>query len=254
MLNQISIVIICKNSDSTLQKTLESTLEFDEVVVYDNGSDDETLAIASKFENVSLHQGSFMGFGPTKNLAVSLARHDWIVSLDSDETITPELTEYLRQWEPDNNFVVGFVRRKNFFMGQYVKRGGWGNDWLLRVFNRTTHQFNDAPVHEKVDLSKQSIKQKLPYPIEHNAIQEISQLLIKLERYSEIRRTQGGKTFHPWFIVLRSLYAFFRSYIIRAGIVDGWRGLVIAWNEANGVFYKYMKRYVDIATQKERNQ
>ncbi len=84
MLDQISIVIICKNSDSTIQKTLESTLGFDEVVVYDNGSDDGTLAIASKFDNVSLHQGSFMGFGPTKNHAVSLAKHDWVFSLDSE--------------------------------------------------------------------------------------------------------------------------------------------------------------------------
>ncbi len=93
MLDKISIVIITKNAVSTLPKTLESTKEFDEVVIYDNGSKDETLAIAGDFNNVSLYRGSFMGFGPTKNHAISLARHDWVFSLDSDETITPELTE-----------------------------------------------------------------------------------------------------------------------------------------------------------------
>ena len=92
MLDQISIVIITKNSAPTLQKTLDSVLEYNEVVIYDNGSEDETLAIVANFNNVSLYRGSFMDFGPTKNHAVGLARHDWVFSLDSDETITPELT------------------------------------------------------------------------------------------------------------------------------------------------------------------
>jgi glycosyltransferase involved in cell wall biosynthesis len=254
MLDKISIVIITKNAASTLQKTLESAQEFDEIVIYDNGSEDETLAIANSFENVSLHQGEFMGFGPTKNHAVSLARHDWVFTLDSDETITPELTEYLRHWKPDNDYIAGFVLRENFFMGRYVKHGGWGNDWLLRFFNRTTHQFNDAPVHESVVKIKQSIEHKLPYSIEHDAVQDIGQFLVKIDRYSELRRKQSDKTFHPGLIVLRSLFAFFKSYVMHAGLLDGWRGLIIAWNKANGVFYKYMKRYVDIATRNENNQ
>ena len=139
-------------------------------------------------------------------------------------------------------------------MGRHVKRGGWGNDWLLRIFNRTTHQFNDVPVHESVSKTIQSIVQKLPFPIEHNAFQDIGQFLIKIDRYTELRRKQSNKTFHPSLIVLRSLFAFIRSYILHAGIIDGWRGLVIAWNEANGVFYKYMKRYVDIAIHNEENK
>jgi len=254
MLDQISVVIICKNAATTLQKTLESARDFDEVVIYDNGSEDESMDIAGSFNNVSLHRGKFTGFGSTKNQAISLARHDWVFSLDADEIITPELREFLRHWKPDSKNAAGFVLRKNFFMGRHVKRGGWGNDWLLRIFNRNTHQFNDAPVHEKVPLTRQSKKQYLPCPIEHNAVQNIGQFLLKIDRYTEIRRSEGGKTFHPILIVLRSLFAFIRSYIIRAGFIEGWRGLVIAWNEANGVFYKYMKRYVDIATQKERNQ
>ncbi len=254
MLDNISIVIITKNSAPTLQKTLDSVLEYNEVVVYDNGSEDETLAIVAKYNNVSLYRGSFMGFGPTKNHAVGLARHDWVFSLDSDETITPELTKYMREWKPDDDYTVGLILRKNFFMGRYVKHGGWGNDWLLRIFNRTTHQFNDAPVHESVLKTKQSIEHKLPYPIEHDAVQDIGQFLIKVNRYSEIRRKQSNKTFHPGLITLRSLFAFFRSYIIRAGFLDGWRGLVIAWNQANGVFYKYMKRYIDIATHNDKNE
>ena len=249
MLDQISVVIICKNAATTLHKTLESAREFDEVMVYDNGSEDDSLTIAKSFSNVSLHQGSFKGFGPTKKLACDLARNDWVFSLDADETITAELTEFLRNWKPDNDHIAGFVLRKNFFMGKYTKRGGWGNDWLLRLFNRTTHKFNDAPVHEKIPVTQQSIKQKLPYSIEHNAVQNIGQFLVKIDRYSEIRKKQSKKTFHPSLIVLRSLFAFFKSYIILAGFTEGWRGLVIAWNKSNGVFYKYMKRYADLSTE-----
>ena len=253
MLDQISVVIICKNAATTLQKTLESTQKFNEVVIYDNGSEDESLVIAKRFSNVSLHQGSFKGFGPTKNLACGLARHDWIFSLDADEAVTPELTDFLRHWKPGSDQTVGYVLRMNFFMGKYVGRGGWGNDWLLRILNRTTQQFNDAPVHEKVPTTKQSIKEELPCPIEHNAVQNIGQFLIKVDRYTEIPSKKNRKTFHPFLIVLRSLFAFFKSYILRAGFAEGWRGLIIAWNDSNGVFYKYMKRYVDIATDNEKN-
>ena len=138
-------------------------------------------------------------------------------------------------------------------MGRHVKHGGWGNDWLLRIYNRTTHQFKDVPVHESVVKTKSSIIHKFPFPIEHFAYQDIGQFLIKLDRYTELRRNQSNKTFHPLIIFLRSLFAFFRSYILRAGFIDGWRGLVIAWNEANGVFYKYMKRYADMANRSEKN-
>ena len=79
---------------------LESASAFDEVLVYDNGSDDATTQIAQGYENVSLRQGEFLGFGPTKNHAVSLARNDWVLSLDADEEVSKELMQFLREWAP----------------------------------------------------------------------------------------------------------------------------------------------------------
>ncbi|MBT8131123.1 MAG: glycosyltransferase family 2 protein, partial [Gammaproteobacteria bacterium] len=87
--------------------------------------------------------------------------------------------------------------------------------------------------------------EKIPFPIRHNAVQHLGQFLIKIDRYSEIRRQTRTRTFHPSVIVLRSFYAFFKSYVIKGGFLAGWRGLVIAWNECNGVFFKYMKIYAD---------
>lgn len=245
MLDQISVVIITRDAATTLADTLESTRGFAEVVVYDNGSNDATIEIARSYENVSLHQGDFMGFGPTKNHAVSLARNDWVLSLDADEEVSPELCQFLEHWQPGSNDCVGVIRRDNYLMGKLVDKGGWGSDWLVRLFNRNVHRFNDNPVHESVQLSANTVQDKIRFPIRHNAVQHLGQFLQKIDSYSEIRRQTSSKTMHPALIALRSFFAFFRSYIIRGGVLAGWRGLVIAWNESNGVFYKYMKIYAD---------
>ena len=100
MLDKLSVVIITRNAAATLAETLESASGFDEVLVYDNGSDDATMEIAQAHDNVSLRQGDFLGFGPTKNHAVSLARNDWVFSLDADEVISPELKSFLQEWAP----------------------------------------------------------------------------------------------------------------------------------------------------------
>ena len=245
MLDQISVVIITRDAAATLADTLKSTRDFAEVVVYDNGSDDATIDIAQAYENVSLHQGDFMGFGPTKNHAVALAKNEWVLSLDADEAVSSKLKQFLEQWKPGSDDCVGVIRRDNYLMGKLVDKGGWGADWLVRLFNRNVHRFNDNAVHESVQLSATSVQEKIPAPIRHNAVQHLGQFLQKIDKYSEIRRQTSSKTMHPALIVLRSFFAFFRSYILRAGVLAGWRGLVIAWNESNGVFYKYMKIYAD---------
>lgn len=248
MLDRISVVIITRNAAATLAETLQSTTNFAEVVVYDNGSDDATTEIARAHSNVSLHEGEFMGFGPTKNHAVSLARNDWVLSLDADEQVSPELEQYLRDWSPRSEDCVGIVRRDNYMMGKLVDKGGWGSDWLLRLFNRNRHRFNDNAVHESVPTRRESIQEKIPCPIRHNAVQHLGQFLEKIDRYTEIRRQTSNKTYHPAIIVLKCMFAFFRSYVMQGGVLAGWRGLVIAWNESNGVFYKYMKIYADRKT------
>ena len=186
-----------------------------------------------------------MGFGPTKNHAVSLARNDWVLSLDADEEVSSELRRFLEQWKPVSDDCVGVIRRDNYLMGKLVDKGGWGADWLVRLFNRNVHRFNDNPVHESVQLSATTVQERIPLPIRHNAVQHLGQFLEKIDKYSEIRRQTSNKTMHPALIALRSIFAFFRSYIIKGGLLAGWRGLVIAWNEANGVFFKYMKIYAD---------
>lgn len=241
----VSVVIITRNAAATLQHTLDSVQGFDEVVIYDNGSSDDTPTIAANYPNVSLYKGDFLGFGPTKRHAVSLAKHDWIVSLDADESLSPTLVNNILAWvdEASPN-ALGQILRENWMMGRLVRHSGWGNDWLIRLFNRQCHNFNDAMVHESIALGQHSRVQRLTGTITHIAVTDLSQFLEKINRYSSIRADSGKLKPYPVPVIfIKALFAFIRTYLLQRGCLDGWRGLVIAVSNANGVFWKYIKNY-----------
>lgn len=246
MLSELSAVIITRNAAATLARTLDSLEALGEVVIYDNGSTDETLEIARRYANVSLHQGEFFGFGPTKLHAVSLARNDWILSLDADEAPTVRWLESLASWllTADPGQVVE-VLRENWLLGEPVRHSGWGNDWLVRVFHRRRHNFNDAMVHESVTVNPATQVVRLDGCLEHLAVTELGQFLEKINNYSGIRaRSDKLRVYPSAVIVLKAAFAFFRTYFLQRGFLDGWRGLVISVANSNGVFWKYMKRRV----------
>ena len=242
---QISAVIISKNAEATIGATLQSLRRFAEVVVYDNGSVDRTIEVARGFPNVNLYQGDFFGFGPTKNHAADLAAHDWIFSIDSDERVRPELLDSIAHADLSDPRVGYRVMRVNYMCGKLVRFSGWNNDRLLRLYNRKGTRLNDALVHESVQPPTDGRVSDLVGELSHETVRELSELLVKINRYSELRRAQPKGKMRPPLICLRSLWAFIRVYFLRLGLLDGWRGLVIAVYEANGVFFKYMKPYVD---------
>lgn len=239
----VSVVIITRNAATTLRHTLDAIQDYDDVVVYDNGSTDSTGAIVQEYANTTLHQGEFLGFGPTKKHAVSLAKHDWVLSLDADEAPTPELNEAIQAWlahaTPQQ---AGSVLRENWMMGQPVHHSGWGNDWLVRVFNRTECNFNDAVVHESIKTPPNTEIYKLKGKIRHLAVTDLGQFLEKINRYSSLRADSQKLRQHPFSIIfLKSSFAFIRTYFLKLGFLDGWRGLTISVANANGVFWKYVK-------------
>lgn len=244
MIRDISVVIITRDAAATLETTLQSLTDFDDVVIYDNGSSDATLAIATRYRNVRLFQGEFIGFGPTKRHAVTLAANDWVLSLDADEAPDEELLRALEQWDTaSERNTAGQIRRNNLLLGQVVRHSGWGHDWLVRLFNRRFCNFNDAMVHEAVDISATARIMRLGGSISHQAVTDLSQFLEKVNRYSSIRAEHSHKRLHPAFILAKALFAFLRTYGLRLGFLDGWRGVVIAFSNANGVFWKHMKAY-----------
>ncbi|MGH8414644.1 MAG: glycosyltransferase family 2 protein [Gammaproteobacteria bacterium] len=242
-LARISVVLMVRDAAATLASTLESIREFDEVLIYDNGSSDDTLAIAARYPNVKIRKGTFSGFGPTRNTAAALARHDWIFSLDADEVMEPGLAACAAGLALDKPEQVYAVQRQNYLLGKRVRHGGWGSQWLTRLYNRQTHKFTDVAVHEKVELKSGEQPVQLVGVLQHTAMRDAGDFLVKMHRYTMLKAGESTRTYPPGIIFLKTIWAFIRAYFLRLGLLDGWRGLLISVSEANGVFYKYMVIY-----------
>ena len=248
MIHDITPVIIAANAEHTMPETLDSLEGFAEVVLYLNNSDDDTREIASGYSNVTVVDGAFMGFGPTKNRAVECSGNDWVLSLDSDEVASPELCRELASLELKDPNEVFIIKRDNYLLGKVVRHGGWGKDYLLRLYNRTMHRFNDNEVHESVQVKEPTVQIRLKNSFKHNAVTDLNQFLQKVMSYSDLASKDRQTRFFGS-VLLRAQFAFFKSYVLRLGFLEGWRGVVIAVSEFNGRFFRYAKRYLN---EKER--
>ena len=242
-LSRISVVMIVRDAAATLAPTLDSVRDFGEVLLYDNGSRDDTRAIAARYPNVKVHNGEFRGFGPTRNAAAELARSDWVFSLDADEIVEPGLAAAIAGLALDKPQQAYAVERQNVFLGRRIRHGGWGSQWLTRLYHRRRHRFTDVAVHEKVEL--QLGEQALPLTgvLRHTAMRDAGDFLVKMHRYTMLKAGESSRTYPPVIILFKSIWAFIRAYFLRLGMLDGWRGLLISVSEANGVFYKYIVIY-----------
>jgi glycosyltransferase involved in cell wall biosynthesis len=189
-IKDISVTIITKDASKYLNKCLQALKLFSEVIVIDNGSTDNTLEIAARFENVTLLEHDFIGFGPLKKLATTYAKNDWILSIDSDEIIPEDLVKYLHDLKLDKECVYT-LRRLNHYNGRPIKGAGWYPDKVKRLFNRSETKFNDNMVHESVV----SLKVKnIPLDIKHYTCENVSQMLQKMDKYTTIYANSKKKT------------------------------------------------------------
>jgi glycosyltransferase involved in cell wall biosynthesis len=245
-LSEIHPVIIARDAVATIGPALASLAAFPEVVVYDNGSRDGTPDLCARFSNVRLVHGEFLGFGPTKNLAASFASGPWILSIDADERVSAELLARLDGLAlPAVGRSAYALDRHNLLLGKHVRRGGWGNDWLVRLYDRRVCAFDDAQVHEKVSVPPGVRIERVAGALWHEAVTDLDQFLRKISFYSELRRSRGGRVKGPAATAAGAAWAFFRSYVLQRGFLEGWRGLVIANCNAQGSFFRHMKRYAD---------
>jgi glycosyltransferase involved in cell wall biosynthesis len=243
-ISHVTPVLIVKNGESTIGATLEALSSFKKVIVYDNGSEDRTLEIVSDYRNVQLIQGAFYGFGITKNVAAQHSDTVWVFSLDCDEVPDQLLIDSIANWQPTDDNCVGEIHRENFFCNKAIKTNGWGNDFLIRLYNKEKHHFTDSQVHEKVTLHSSSLTTRLVGKLQHTAITDLKQILNKAQLYSEIYANSEKAKLYPFpIIILKTCFAFFRSYLLKLGLLSGWRGLVIAVGDTIGVFFKYAKVY-----------
>lgn len=239
----ISVTILTRNSQKYLLEVLQAVQSFDEIVVYDTGSSDNTLEIAKRFPNVTIHQAKFIGFGPTHNQASAVAKNDWILSIDSDEVVTPEMAQEIAATPLNEDSVYSFPRH-NYFNGKFIKWCGWYPDRQMRLYNRTKTRFTDAQVHEAIIADGMQLV-ALKSPLKHYSYDSIAEFLSKMQTYSTLFATQysGKRKSSPLKAIGHAWFTFFKSYILKRGFLGGYEGFIISAYNSHTAFYKYIKLF-----------
>jgi glycosyltransferase involved in cell wall biosynthesis len=242
----ISVCILAKNSSATIAKALESTRSFQEVIVLDNGSTDETIQIARTFPNVVVYETTFTGFGPLRNEAASLASNDWILALDTDEWLSPTLLEEIHGLQLSPNTVYS-MPRDNYYNGKHIKGCGWHPDRVTRLYHRNRTKYSNAEVHESV-ISDHLQVHYLKSALGHIPFRKTCDFLAKMQNYSSLYAIQHGKKQRSSVAkaFFHSLFAFLRSYFWQRGFLLGAEGFIISLYNSNTVFYKYLKLWEDV--------
>jgi glycosyltransferase involved in cell wall biosynthesis len=236
----LSVAIITLDEETNIGPCLESVKWADEVVVCDSGSRDRTMEIAAGY-GARTFQDDWLGFAAHKNLAVSRCSQPWILVLDADERVPPPLREeiegILRSDAAGDGYSLG---RKNFFLGAWIRHGGWSPDRSVRLFRRGQGRFRPRAVHEVVKVSGRI--DALQHPLEHYTYALISDFLRRMERYAALAAGELFATGHRCGVVdltLRPAWTFLRMYLVGRGFLDGWRGLLLAGLYASYTFAKY---------------
>lgn len=260
----LSVVIITHNEESNLARTLESVQPLvddgkGEIIVVDSGSTDRTVEIAKSF-GAKVFVEEWKGYAAQKNSAIDKATGDWILSLDADEELSPGLGEVIaRAIGPDDDspkFAGAWISRKNFFLGRWIRHGGFSPDRKLRLFRRGKGRFEDRRVHETICLDGKSYALDHSYDrwggyisLIHHSYPTLSDYITHMNRYSSLgaemvaAKTNGKVRFSAINIVLRPLTTFVYNYFFRLGFLDGREGLLLHLYHAVYVSWKYAKAW-----------
>lgn len=238
----LSVVIIAKNEAERIEACLLSIAWADEIIVVDSGSADATCDIARRYTD-KVHSIPWRGFGPQKQAAVDLATHDWILNVDCDERVSPELAEEIRRILSQASLNSAYsVPRRTFLGVKEIKHCGWYPDRTIRLFDRNKSRHSDSLVHERVITD--GVIGACSGHLLHFSFAGLSPLLTKLNHYSDLSARQmfeQGRRCSLFDLTVRPLFALFKTYLIKAGILDGTEGLVISVTTAMLTFAKYTK-------------
>lgn len=241
-MGKLSATIITKNEEQNIERCLKSVNWADEIVVVDSGSTDSTVEICRKY-NCKIIEANWLGFGLTKKLAVNSACCDWILSIDADEEVTPELKNKILSiflTKPDYS---GYrIKRKSFYLGKQIKHCGWNRDYPLRLFNRKFGNFNEKLVHESVNVEGKT--KKIEEQLLHFTYPTIQTHIQKMNHYTDLiaeEKVNKNKKSGISLAVIRGLLQFLKTYLFQLGLLDGKQGLILAINSAFYTYLKYIK-------------
>ena len=237
-----SIVIITKNEQNNIGRTLSNIQKLSEdIIIVDSGSTDKTLSICKEF-NCRIIETEWKGYGETKNIGNKAAKHDWILSIDADESVDDILKAFLSGLSPDNYNQAFQVKRKNFFCQKLIRFGGWANDKPIRFFNRKNTTWNNAAVHESLHFKKTPEIKIADGYLWHYTYNTKKEYLDKVNYYAKLNAEKYYQTGNkPTFVKLHisPAFTFVKDYFLKGGILDGKYGYLIARISARGTKLKY---------------
>jgi len=239
---KLSVGLIVNNEERILGKTLDAIKDLaDEIIIIDSGSTDSTIEIA-KSRGAKVFLEEWKGFGPQKNSVIEKCSGEWILLIDADEVVSPELKEKIKEIIEKNENKVYEINRCSVCFGKELKHGGWSNQYATRLWKKGSVKVSDNLVHEEflTELPKEKIKEK----IYHYTYLTLSDYIARFDRYTTLGAEEylkRGKKASFFNIVINPFFKFIRMYIFRLGFLDGLEGLIIAIFSGMYTMTKYFK-------------
>ncbi|TDV39056.1 glycosyltransferase involved in cell wall biosynthesis [Paraburkholderia caballeronis] len=239
----LSVIVVAMNEIHDIRDCIESVRGLaSEVIVFDSGSTDGTPDLCRSL-GARVFETDWPGDGPQKNRALNEATGDWVLCLDADERAGDALrTEIERLLEAGSPHAAFSTPRRSSFCGRFMNHSGWWPDRIERLFRRGSARFTDVRTHTRLEID--GTLGRFDAPIIHIAIADVSEALEKVNSYSTsgaLTMAEQGKRSSIGKAVFKGLWAFFRTYVLRLGFLDGKEGVILAIANAEGTFYRYAK-------------
>lgn len=241
----LSLIVITHNEAPRLQRCLQSAGFADEVIVVDSGSTDGTQALARSLGATVLEPDGWPGFGPQKNRALAAARGEWVLSLDADEWLSPALATSIQETVRAGGEQAYELLRLSSFCGQWMRHSGWYPDGVVRLFRREAGRFSEDRVHER--LLVEGTVGRLSGHLLHESMPSLEVAVDKMNRYSSGRAEdlrRRGRSGGLGKAIGHGLWAFVRTFVLKRGFLDGRLGFVLAVNNAEVSYYRYLKMWL----------
>lgn len=241
----ITAIIITKNEAANIAACLDSLHWVAEVLVLDSHSTDNTPQLAAAYANVRVIATEWLGYSATKQKGVNAARHDWVLWVDADERITPELAAELQTLQHQPNVVAYDMARRTYFMGQWIRHTGWYPGRVKRYFDRRHCRLNGALLHEEVELLQGQLDH-LQHDLLHHSYTSLYQYFDKMNAYGQagaLELQRRGRRFSAWQLLVNPALTFIKFYFFKQGFRDGMAGFIISAGSAFSNFIKYVNFY-----------
>jgi len=237
----LSICVVTKNEEHNIESCLQSVAWADEIIVIDSVSTDRTVELCRKYTD-KVYIFPWKGCGPQKQQVYELATQDWVLMLDADERLTPELQQEIQEILKYSRYDAYEIPFQSYYCNKAIRFGDWMHEKHLRLVKRSKGSVVPRLVHFRIEVS--GSVGKLRHKILHYSFPLLDVVIDKMNRYSTdgaLHKLSQGKKTSIWQALGHGIFAFVRGYILRFGFLDGREGFMLAVSNAEGTYYRYLK-------------